>query len=132
MSETQILPFTVLVVEDNHDFAENLLTTLEMMGIQAHHADNAQDAIAFLNEHMPDLILLDLSLRGVSGWQVLECVQQKYGKHRVPVIVSTGKTDNMNRIVGRLQSVQSYLVKPFSTQDLFHAVNDVLELYKFA
>lgn len=124
------LPFDVLLVEDSPDFAAMTLSVLKHVGIHATHADTGEKALDYLSKNKPDLILLDLNLGGMSGWQVLEFVKDNYGQHEVPVIVVSAFSDNANRIIGRLQYVRHYLVKPFTPQEMFNALDDVLELYK--
>lgn len=122
--------FNILVVEDNFEVAENVVFALNCFGLNATHAATGAEALHYLDHHKPDLVLLDLSLAGVSGWQVLDSAKKKYGAYDLPVIVTTGYTDKTNRMIARLQYVRRYLIKPFSTRELYEAVDEVLELYK--
>lgn len=130
MSNSETATFNILVVEDNYDIAENVVFALNRFGLNAYHAATGADALHYLDQHKPDLILLDLSLAGVSGWQVLDSARKKYGNYELPVIVTTGYSDHTNRMIARLQYVRRYLVKPFTTRELYEAIDEVLELYK--
>jgi DNA-binding response OmpR family regulator len=130
MSMKSPIPFDVLLVEDTPEFATMTLSALEHFGLQASHADDGEAALKHLADNKPDLILLDLNLGGMSGWQVLEYVKQQHGEHGIPVIVLTAFSDNANRIIGKLQYVNKYLVKPFTPNELFTAISDALELDK--
>jgi DNA-binding response OmpR family regulator len=130
MSTTESLPIDVLLVEDNAAMAEMMLTCLAHLKLKTQHKSTGEEAWELLENYKPDLILLDLSLPKMSGWELLEKVKAKYGDHDIPVIVVTALTDKPNRIIGRLQYVSRYLTKPFTIQELSTAINDVLELYK--
>lgn len=116
---------TILVVEDTVEFAQLTLMTLKRFGFVATHVENYDDAVAYLADHTPGLILLDLNLNGSSGWQIIETMKKEYGKS-VPVVVTTAYSDSANRVVGKLQDVYSYLVKPFTPQDLLDACDGAL------
>lgn len=130
MNTDESLPFDVLLVEDNPAMAEMIMTCLAHIKVHAQHKATGEEAWELLENHKPDLILLDLSLPKMSGWELLEKVKAKYGGHEIPVIVVTALTDKPNRIIGRLQYVSRYLAKPFTIQELSAAIDDVLELYK--
>jgi two-component system, OmpR family, phosphate regulon response regulator PhoB len=123
-------PFHVLLVEDTPDLAEITIKALEHFGFSVDHAENGEQAIGLVDRRQPDVILLDLNLGGMNGWQVLEHVKQRYGQYEIPVIVTTAYSDKTNRIIGKLQYVRHYLVKPFTPSELYQVIRDVLELHK--
>ena len=126
----QPLPYRVLMVEDNEELGETFRFGLKQIGINADLAPTGEEAIEYIHQVQPDLVLLDLNLPGMSGWDVLDNIRQRYGEPSVPIIVASAFSDDTNRIVGRLHYVRRYLVKPFTFDQLFKAVEDVLELYK--
>lgn len=117
----------ILIVEDTLDFAEMTMHILERIGIQAFHTMTALEAIDFINQQCPDLILLDLNLPGMSGWEVLKHLNES-NIENVPVIVTSAYSDSANRLVGKLQNVYKYMIKPFPPQDLMQTVREVLNL----
>lgn len=123
MTQPSTSPFTVLIVEDTQEFADLAQLILTRAQIASHLASSGEEAIAYLTTSRPDLILLDLSLGDINGWEVLEFVTRQYGEHSIPVIVTTAHNDPANRLVGKLQDIASYLVKPFGAQQLVDAVN---------
>ncbi len=128
---TAPLDLNVLIVEDNQDFAEMILALLKHAGISGETASSGDQAKQVLQRQKPDLLLLDLNLgHKMSGWQVLDFVHHRYGLYSVPVIVVTACTDQLNRLVGRLQYVERYLTKPFTMYELYTVVSEVLELDK--
>ena len=128
---TDLSDLDVLIVEDALDIAKMLQISLKQIGIDAVLAKNGQVALDYLDHTEPDLILLDLNLPIVNGWQVLEHAKKLYGEHSIRVIVTTANTDEVNRLVGKMQYVSSYIQKPFTIDDIVDVVRDVLELDKF-
>jgi DNA-binding response OmpR family regulator len=117
---------TVLLVEDNDDIAGYVKLFLENMELEPHHAADADAAIAYLGSNRPDLILLDIGLPGVSGWQLLEMIKDQVTRDGIHVIVVTAFTDPANRLVGKLQHVDAYLNKPYEFAQLKKVVGEVL------
>lgn len=116
----------ILIVEDTPDFARMTQLTLQRFGYDSYHVIDGEEAVAFLDEGAPDVILMDLNLPGMSGWQVLEYLHHLYGEGNVPVIVTSAYSDTANRTMGKLQGIYKYLIKPFSPQDLIEAVDSAL------
>lgn len=117
---------TVLLVEDNADIAGYVKLFLEAMELDAHHAGDADAALAYLESHRPDLILLDIGLPGKSGWQLLEMIREQVTRDHIRVIVATAFGDPANRLVGKLQHVDAYLQKPYEFAQLKKVVGEVL------
>jgi DNA-binding response OmpR family regulator len=117
---------TVLLVEDNQDIASYVRLFLEAMELEAHHAEDANAALAYLEANRPDLILLDIGLPEISGWQLLEMIKDRVTRDNIHVIVVTAYTDPANRLVGKLQHVDAYLNKPYEFAQLKKVVGEVL------
>lgn len=121
-----------LIVEDSHDVAGIMELTLRHMGIATYRAIDGPAALAFLEDHpdeLPDVILLDIGLPGMSGWEVLEIVKNTYPQAVFRVIVLTAFNDPANRLVGKLQDrVVRYMTKPFEVSELAAAVREALDL----
>ncbi len=116
-----------LIVEDTDDIAAIMQMTLDSLGIQSYHVNNGQKAVEFLSEHVPDILLLDIGLPGMSGWEVLETIKTRYPDAKFPVIVLTAFGDPANRLIGRFQAhVVRYFVKPFDVRELAQAVRETL------
>jgi len=116
-----------LIVEDTDEIADIMRMTLDSIGIQSHHVNNGITAVEYLAEHVPDILLLDIGLPGMSGWEVLETIKTRYPEARFPVIVLTAFGDPANRLIGRFQKhVVRYFVKPFEVRELADAVREAL------
>jgi len=118
--------YYILIVEDTAEFARLTMLTLKRFGFTAEHAKDAEVALDMMDARRPGVVLLDLNLPGMSGWELLQEMSKRYGEGQIPVIVTTAYGDNANRVIGKLQAVQRYLVKPFTPQELVHAVEIAL------
>lgn len=121
--------YFALIVEDTDDIARIIEMTLEHLGIESKHANNGSKALQLVSEAFPDLILLDIGLPGMSGWEVLEAIKNRYPDAEFPVIIMTAFGDPANRLIGKFQKhVSHYFVKPFDVKELSQAVREALQL----
>ncbi|MDZ4766350.1 MAG: response regulator [Chloroflexota bacterium] len=119
----------VLIVEDSNELAQLMQIMLRDMGIQSEYVHTGHGALDFLTRQMPDLMILDIGLPEMSGWQVLDQAELRQHKVAFPVIVLTAHDDPMNRLIGKMHKpVVRYLFKPFRISALSSAVRDVLNL----
>jgi DNA-binding response OmpR family regulator len=118
--------FHILMVEDTIEYATLNLMVLKRAGFRVQHAPDGEAAIRLIDSALPDVLLLDLNLPRVSGWDVLKHVYSSYGEDAMRIIVTTAFSDSANRLVGKLQQVDRYLTKPFTPQDLIRALDEVL------
>ena len=116
---TERSDYTILVIEDTPAMADLTMLTLQRGGFDAVLAEDGESAIKYLGDNLPHLILLDLNLPGVSGWDVMQFLTTTHGSGSVPVIVTSAYGDSTNRVIGKLQNVHKYLVKPFKPSELF-------------
>lgn len=122
---------TVLILEDTIELAEILRATLERMGLTVYHESHGERAIDRYHEVLPDLMLLDLALPDTTGWKVLEAIrEQQRGGKKARIIVITAYGDPANRLMGKLQDIYDYLVKPFKPDDIEAVVRRALNLPK--
>lgn len=121
--------FNVLLVEDTLVLAEMVLETLHYIPeLKTHHVVNGNDAVEYLDSNCPDLVLLDLNIPGRSGWKVMEFINGKYDKSMIKVIVMTAQGDSANKLVGKLQNVERYMVKPIPPIEMINAIREVLHI----
>jgi DNA-binding response OmpR family regulator len=121
----------VLIVEDTVELAEILRATLERMQLKVFHETHGTKALAVFSAENPDLVLLDIALPDTTGWKVLETIREQRQDSRSPaIIVITAYGDPANRLMGKLQGVHSYLIKPFMPDEVERAVSKALGLGK--
>jgi DNA-binding response OmpR family regulator len=122
------MPKNVLIVEDTNDIAQFVKIALEAMGLDAFHASNSERAMEYLQNNKPDLIVLDIGLPGMSGWQLLDVIKELREKNGIRIVVTTAFTDPANRLMGKLQEVDRYLFKPFEVKELQDVVGELLQM----
>lgn len=113
----------VLVVEDDDDIRELVSVALSNRGFEVGEARNGAEALARIDEHMPNLILLDMRMPVMDGWTFVREFRNRHGR-RVPITVMTAADDSKLRAdqVG----ADSYIGKPFDLDHLYEVVEDTL------
>lgn len=118
--------YSVLIIEDTTELAEVIQATLERMNMVTVHETHGNKALNRLDDMNPDIVLLDIGLPDMTGWKFLEAVKEKrHGKLPI-IIVITAYGDPANKLIGKLQNVHSYLVKPFTPDEVEAAVKTAL------
>lgn len=108
----------VLVVEDEPDIAALIAYQLTREGFRVETAASGPEALKAVNREVPDLIVLDRMLPGLSGDDVLKSLKQEPTTQGVPVLVLTAKKEQEDRITGLEMGADDYLTKPFSPREL--------------
>lgn len=122
-------PLTVLIVEDTLELAEVIQATLEAMQLNVVHAAHGNRALEKFHELDPDLVLLDISLPDMTGWKIMDTIKERFENDptNMPIIIIiTAYDDPANRLVGKLQGVHSYLIKPFSADEIERTVSQAI------
>jgi DNA-binding response OmpR family regulator len=114
----------ILLVEDNVDLAFGLRATLEFEGYEVHVVSDGRDACDRVTELEPDLVLLDLMLPGLDGYEVLSRLRK--AGNRTPVLVLTARGEEADVLTGFDRGADDYVTKPFSTAELLARVRAVL------
>jgi excisionase family DNA binding protein len=115
----------VLIVDDDARIREFVRVNLEMDGYTVREAGSADEGLAVLDDEPPDLILLDVMMPGVDGWEMLRRVHERHGMGSIPVIMFSGQADSSNDdAVAR--GAQGFLGKPFNPQDLIARTKELL------
>jgi excisionase family DNA binding protein len=115
----------VLIVDDDERIREFVRVNLEMDGYAVREAGNAEEGLAVLEEEPPDLILLDVMMPGVDGWEMLRRVHERHGVGAIPVVMFSGQVESSNEdAVAR--GAQGFLGKPFNPQDLISRTKELL------
>ena len=128
-AKTMEKPLTVLIVEDTLELAEVIQATLENMGLDTVHAPHGNKALDKFNEIDPDVVLLDIGLPDMTGWEIMDVLKARYEEaiDEMPIIIIISAYDDpANRLVGKLQGVHSYLIKPFTADEIERTVNEAI------
>ena len=113
----------ILVVDDEERMARFIRLNLEHDGFQVIEAYRGMDAIKVLREQMPDLVLLDVMMPDIDGFEVLRMIREI---STVPVIMLTAKGEEDDRVKGLEMGADDYVTKPFSPRELVSRVKAVL------
>ena len=114
---------TVLVVEDDLTLLETLEYNLAAEGYEVITAADGLTALEIAREEEPDLIVLDLMLPGLDGFEVCRILRQEMN---VPILMLTARVDEVDRVVGLEMGADDYLTKPFSMRELLARVKALL------
>ena len=116
----------VLVAEDERDVAELIRYTLAREGFEVVVATNGADALRQARESRPDLMLLDLMLPQVNGWELCRRLKQDPATRALPVIMLTARAEEGDKVLGFELGADDYVTKPFSTRELVARVRAVV------
>jgi len=116
----------VLLAEDDPDLLRVAEVTLRLGGYRVLAAADGESALALVRRARPDVVLLDLRLPGLDGWELLERLRSDAALERVPVVVVTASADPSERERASAARVVDFLVKPMSADTLLAAVERAL------
>jgi DNA-binding response OmpR family regulator len=114
----------ILVVEDDTHIRTGLMDALESEGYQAVAAADGKQALALAGQHNFDLMLLDIMMPGISGYEVCREIRRK--DVRTPIIMVTAKGEEVDKVVGLELGADDYITKPFGVRELLARVAAVL------
>lgn len=112
----------VLVADDINDSRQLLMDIVTSMGVACVQASNGPEALALAREHLPDLMLLDVNMPGMTGFQVMEALKADPETAQIPVLMLTALADIDSRVKGLSLGADDYLTKPYSPRELMERV----------
>lgn len=118
----------IVYVEDDVEMIDLVKLILERKGYQVSGASGGQEGWELIKAQLPDLVLLDLMMPDVDGWEVYQKMRDDEATQDIPVIVITAKAQNIDRVLGlHIAKVEDYITKPFKPEDLVESVEKFLE-----
>ena len=118
----------ILYIEDEYDMIELVRLILGRKGFEVKGIANGRDGLAAAWQDPPDLVLLDLMMHDMDGWEVYQQMKANEATRDVPVIVLTAKAQSIDRVLGlHVAKVDDYISKPFNPQELLESVERVLK-----
>jgi two-component system, OmpR family, alkaline phosphatase synthesis response regulator PhoP len=115
----------VLVVEDEADVAEMIRYNLGKEGYDVRLAANGTDALRLVKESKPDVILLDIMVPQLNGWEICRRLKQDRETAAIPVIMVSGRVEEGDKVLGFEMGADDYVTKPFSPRELLARVRAV-------
>lgn len=117
------MQYKILIVDDDENICELLRLYLEKDGFETVVANNGEQAVDYAAKYMPDLILLDIMLPKLDGWQVCREIRKSSD---VPIIMLTAKGETFDKILGLELGADDYISKPFDTKEVIARIKAVL------
>ena len=116
----------VLIVDDDERLREYVRVNLEVEGYVVREAGSAEEGLTALEEEPPDLILLDVMMPQVDGWEMLRRVQERHGVGAIPVIMFSGKVEERSAGEAASRGAQGFIGKPFDPRSLIESTKQLL------
>lgn len=117
----------VVYIEDDQEMIELVILILSRRGFQVKGANGGRKGLEVVFQEPPDLILLDLMMPGMDGWEVYQQIKANEKTRNIPVIVVTAKAQAIDRVLGlHIAKVDDYIAKPFRPQELIDSIDRVM------
>ena len=113
----------VLIVDDDKNICDLLRLYLEKEGYSVILSHDGEEAVVKFNALKPDIVLLDVMLPGLDGWQVCREIRKK---SNIPILMITAKSDTFDKVLGLELGVDDYIVKPFDSKEVIARIKAVV------
>lgn len=118
----------VLVVDDSPTELSQIKEMLEGLGHDVMTAENGVDGVSLANKEQPDIVLMDIVMPGMNGFQATRQIWRGAETRHIPVIIVSSKSQETDKVWGERQGAKGYLTKPVDTKDLVEAMNAILKM----
>ncbi|BCY18829.1 MAG: response regulator transcription factor [Chloroflexi bacterium] len=121
----------IIYIEDDSDMIDLVSLILTRRGFSVKGADGGVKGLEMVLADVPDLVLLDLMMPDLDGWDVYQQMKAQSKTRNIPVIVITAKAQAIDRVLGlRIAKVDDYICKPFSPNELIASIDRIIEKQK--
>ena len=117
---------TVVIADDDLEILTMVRTLLRRRDVKLIEASDGEEAMRLIRENEPDLVVLDVMMPGMSGWEVCKGIREDAALSSTGVIMLTGIGERLNEMTSPLYGADAYLDKPFDMGDLDEKVSEVL------
>ena len=122
-SDTKI----ILCIEDEQEMIDLIRLILSRRGFDVRGANNGEEGLKIIHQEHPDLVLVDLMMPDMDGWEVYQHMKADETTKNIPVIVVTARAQSIDKVLGlHIAKVDDYIAKPFSPQELLNSIDNVL------
>ncbi len=119
-------PPSILIVDDEDDVVGLLQLVFETNGFVARTASNGKAAVASAYDDPPDVILLDVMMPEMDGWQVLKILKGDERTRGIPVAMLSARAERRDKMIGLQEGAEAYIAKPFSPAEVVREVQQLL------
>ena len=123
MSNDEAMAARILVVDDNRDTSYLVGSLLAKFGHITHTSLSGADALACLEEFKPDIVMLDIAMPKMNGYELARQIRERAGYEQVPIVAITGLSQESDQELAREAGIDEYLIKPVSIADLLRSVS---------
>ena len=116
----------ILVVDDSPTETHKIVNTLSRLGHQVLTAATGSDGVSKAQEEQPDVILMDVVMPGINGFQATRQITRSDSTSHIPVVIVSSKNQDADRVWGERQGACGYLTKPVDDRTLINTVNGLL------
>jgi len=116
----------ILIVEDEEDIVEMIKYNLEKEGYKVTAVMNGKDAVVFAKKERPNLVILDLMLPDIDGFEICRQLKNNEITNKIPIIMLTAKSQESDKVTGLELGADDYMTKPFSPRELVARMKVVL------
>src|SRR5690554_2490426 len=118
----------VVCIEDEREMIDLVQLILTRRGYEVHGALGGREGLALIEAVQPDLVLLDLMMPDMDGWEVYQQMKANEAMKDIPVIIVTAKAQNIDKVLGlHIAKVDDYITKPFGPSELLESVARILQ-----
>lgn len=117
----------ILIVEDDKDIQKMIHDHLKLAGFDVVTAADGREALSKVAEKQPDLIILDIMLPNIDGWEVLLQLRDNPETQNIPVIMLTAKAEDLSKLTAFRQGADDYVTKPFNPDELVARIKAILK-----
>lgn len=121
-------PRYILVIEDEDGIARLVQRQLEAIGFEVQTAGRGATALVYAESHQPDLVILDLRLPDISGYELCWTLRRLFDRAQLPIVILTGVEQCLEDLEREAAGADAYLRKPCHPDDLIRTVNRLLHL----
>jgi two-component system, chemotaxis family, response regulator PixH len=115
----------ILVVEDTPSEMKLMTLYLKDNGYAVVSADNAKDGLDLVTKENPDIVITDVVMEGMNGFEFCRMLKKNPNTEQIPVIACTSRNQDLDKLWGKKQGVDVYVTKPYSQEDIINAVKSV-------
>ena len=117
----------IIYIEDEYEMIDLVRLILGRKGYEVIGAIGGREGLEMVQQELPDLVLLDLMMPDMDGWEVYQQMRAEETTREIPVIILTAKAESIDKVLGlHIAKVDDYISKPFSPQELIDSVESVI------
>jgi len=122
------MPKKIVYIEDDIEMTYLIKMILERKGYEIISTNNGLEGFELVEKENPDLVLLDLMMPEIDGWEIFQQLRSNNKTENIPVIVISAKAQPIDKVLGlQVAKVNNYVGKPFKPQELIESIESILE-----